>query len=161
MVFEEKIAPKIYSLKDLLKRVDFWRKLGDTIVFTNGCFDILHQGHIHLLASCTEFGTRLIVGLNADKSVKQIKGKNRPVNNQQGRAVLLAATQFTDAIVIFEEPTPEKLIKAIKPDVLIKGGDWKKEDIVASGFVESYGGKVATVPYLKGFSTTKLIESLQ
>jgi rfaE bifunctional protein nucleotidyltransferase chain/domain len=160
LVFEEKIQSKIYLLKDLLKRLDFWRKLGDSVVFTNGCFDILHQGHIHLLASCNEFGTRLVVGLNADKSVKQLKGKGRPVNNQRSRAVLLAATQFVDAVVIFDEPTPEKLIKAIKPDVLVKGGDWKKEDIVGGSFVESYGGKVNTVPYMKGFSTTQIIQKL-
>lgn len=160
MIFEEKIQSKIYLLKDLLKRVEFWRKLGDSIVFTNGCFDILHPGHIHLLASCNESGARLIVGLNADKSVKQLKGKGRPVNNQQSRGVLLAATQFVDAVVIFDESTPEKLIKAIKPDVLVKGGDWKKEDIVGSSFVESYGGKVKTVPYVKGFSTTQIIQKL-
>jgi D-beta-D-heptose 7-phosphate kinase/D-beta-D-heptose 1-phosphate adenosyltransferase len=160
LIFEEKIQSKIYLLKDLLKRVEFWRKLGDSIVFTNGCFDILHPGHIHLLASCNESGARLIVGLNADKSVKQLKGKGRPVNNQQSRGVLLAATQFVDAVVIFDESTPEKLIKAIKPDVLVKGGDWKKEDIVGSSFVESYGGKVKTVPYVKGFSTTQIIQKL-
>jgi rfaE bifunctional protein nucleotidyltransferase chain/domain len=132
--------------------------LGDKIVFTNGCFDILHQGHIHLLAACTEEGGRLIVGVNSDASVKRLKGANRPVNDQRSRATLLASTQFTDAVIIFEQDTPEELIHAIKPDVLIKGGDWKKEDIVGSAFVESYGGVVRTIPFLKGFSTSSIIE---
>ena len=132
--------------------------LGDKVVFTNGCFDILHQGHIHLLASCVETGGRLIVGLNSDASVKRLKGENRPVNDQKSRAILLAATQFADAVILFEQDTPEELIHAIQPDVLIKGGDWKKEDIVGSAFVESYGGEVKTIPYLKGFSTSGIIE---
>lgn len=157
MVFTDKIESKIYSIDELLKRIEFWRMLGDKIVFTNGCFDILHEGHIHLLASCNEFGERLIVGLNADSSVKELKGPSRPVNNQQSRAILLAATQFADAVILFYEHTPENLIHAIHPDVLVKGGDWKKDEIIGSNFVESYGGKVKTVPYLKGFSTTEII----
>lgn len=157
MVFTDKIESKIFTLDELLKRIEFWRTLGDKIVFTNGCFDILHQGHVHLLASCTEFGDRLIVGLNSDSSVKELKGPSRPVNNQDSRAVLLAATQFVDGVLFFYEHTPENLIHAIKPDVLVKGGDWKKEEIIGSNFVESYGGQVKTVPYLKGFSTTEII----
>jgi rfaE bifunctional protein nucleotidyltransferase chain/domain len=158
LVFEEKITPKIFSPDELLKRVNFWRKLGETIVFTNGCFDILHPGHIHLLASCSGFGDHLIVGVNSDASVKRLKGKGRPVNNIQARLTLLASLQFTDAVLIFEENTPEKLIHVIKPDVLAKGGDWRPEDIVGSTFVMSYGGKVKTVPYLKGYSTTEIIK---
>ena len=158
MIFTEKIEAKFFSLNDLLKRIEFWRRLGDKVVFTNGCFDILHQGHIHLLAACNEYGARLVVGLNSDASVKRLKGANRPVNDQKSRATLLASTQFTDAVILFEEDTPEELIQAIQPDVLIKGGDWKKEDIVGSAFVESYGGEVITIPYLKGFSTSSIIE---
>ena len=154
----EKISSKIFLLNELLKRIEFWRTLGDKIVFTNGCFDILHEGHIHLLETCQQFGSRVIVGLNADSSVKELKGPSRPVNNQQSRATLLAATQFTDAVVIFYELTPENLIHAIKPDVLVKGGDWNKNEIIGSHFVESYGGEVKTVPYLNGFSTTEIIE---
>lgn len=127
-------------------------------MFTNGCFDILHQGHARLLASCSEMGERLVIGLNSDTSVKRLKGEGRPVNDQQSRAVLLAALQFTDAIVIFEEDTPETLIHAIKPDILVKGGDWKPEEIAGSSFVKSYGGQVKVVPYLNGFSTTGIIE---
>lgn len=157
MVLPEKIGTKIFSPDELLKRIEFWRTLGDRVVFTNGCFDILHRGHIHLLLSCNAFGDRVIVGLNSDISVKRLKGETRPLNDQSSRAVLLAAIEFVDAIVIFKEDTPENLIHLIQPDVLVKGGDWKKEDIVGSSFVESYGGEVETVPYLKGFSTTEII----
>ena len=132
--------------------------MGDKIVFTNGCFDILHAGHIHLLAQCSEAEGRLIIGLNSDLSVKRLKGDSRPLNDQKSRATLLASTQFTDAIIIFEEDAPEELIHAIQPDILIKGGDWKKEDIIGSAFVESYGGEVRTIPYLDGFSTTAIVE---
>ncbi|HLP21566.1 MAG TPA: D-glycero-beta-D-manno-heptose 1-phosphate adenylyltransferase [Chitinophagales bacterium] len=158
MIFEEKIESKILSLDGLLKRIEFWRRLGDKIVFTNGCFDILHQGHIQLLAGCNELGERTIIGVNSDSSVQQLKGPARPVNDQQSRATLLASTQFVDAVIFFYELTPEALIHAIKPNVLVKGGDWKKEEIVGSSFVESYGGEVKTIPYLKGFSTTEIIE---
>ena len=157
MVFTEKVDSKILSPESLLKRINFWRGMKDKIVFTNGCFDILHFGHIQLLANCNEFGERLIVGLNSDNSVKQLKGNDRPLNTQQNRAALLAATQFVDAVVIFDEETPEHLIQLIKPDVLVKGGDWAKADIVGAGFVESYGGEVRTVPYVEGFSTTGIL----
>lgn len=151
---------KILSLELLTKRIAFWRTMGDSIVFTNGCFDILHPGHIHLLQECAKAGDRLIVGLNADASVKRLKGETRPVNNEQARAIVLAALQFTDAIVLFEEDTPENLIHEISPDVLIKGGDWNADEIVGSDFVQSYGGKVSIVKYLKGHSTTNIINKM-
>ena len=157
MVFEDKIESKFFSLNELLKRIDFWRLLGDKITFTNGCFDILHPGHIHLLSSCSRFGNRVIVGLNSDSSVKKLKGNSRPVNNQKSRACILASLLFVDAVIFFDDDTPEKLIQAIRPDVLVKGGDWKKNKIAGGDFVESYGGKVRTVPYLNGFSTTEII----
>lgn len=158
MVLTEKIEAKIYSLDALAARIEFWRLLGDRIVFTNGCFDILHQGHVHLLAGCAELGDRLIIGLNSDASVKRLKGETRPINTEQSRAILLASNMLTDAVVVFNEDTPEQLIHAIKPDVLVKGGDWKKSDIIGSTFVESYGGTVTTIPYLQGFSTTGILE---
>jgi rfaE bifunctional protein nucleotidyltransferase chain/domain len=158
LVFAEKIESKFFTLNDLLKRIEFWRRLGDKIVFTNGCFDILHQGHIHLLAACAEEGARLVVGLNSDLSVKRLKGPGRPVNDQKSRATLLASVLFTDAVIVFEQDTPEELIHAIQPDILAKGGDWKKGDIVGSEFVESYGGQVKIIPYINGFSTTDIIE---
>jgi rfaE bifunctional protein nucleotidyltransferase chain/domain len=158
LIFADKIESKIFSLEGLLARIEFWRRLGDKIVFTNGCFDILHPGHIHLLAGCNELGQRTIVGLNSDSSIKEIKGLFRPVNTQHSRATVLASTQFVDGIIVFYDPTPQNLIHAIRPDVLVKGGDWKKSEIIGADFVESYGGKVATVSYLKGYSTTEIIE---
>lgn len=153
----DKIESKILSPDALLQRIKFWRQLAEKIIFTNGCFDILHEGHVHLLSQCHELGGMVIIGLNSDSSVKKLKGKDRPINKQHSRAVLLSAIEFVDAITIFNEPTPEKLIHAIKPDILVKGGDWKKKDIVGADFVENYGGVVKTVPYLKGFSTTNIL----
>ncbi|MBL0310263.1 MAG: D-glycero-beta-D-manno-heptose 1-phosphate adenylyltransferase [Bacteroidetes bacterium] len=147
----------MFLLEELLKRIEFWRTLNEKIVFTNGCFDILHEGHIRLFASCQKLGERVIVGLNSDTSIKKLKGKHRPVNSQKSRAIVLAALQYVDGVVIFKEETPKKLIHSIRPDFLVKGGDWKKTKIVGSDFVESYGGIVKTIPYLKGFSTTEII----
>ncbi|MCW5906738.1 MAG: D-glycero-beta-D-manno-heptose 1-phosphate adenylyltransferase [Chitinophagales bacterium] len=135
--------------------------MGDRMVFTNGCFDILHAGHLHLLSGCAALGERVIVGVNSDASVKRLKGESRPVNSEQNRMHLLAANIFTDAVILFSEDTPENLIQAIKPDVLVKGGDWQKEKIVGAAFVESYGGRVVTIPYLEGYSTTSIIGKVQ
>lgn len=161
MITPEKISGKIFSLPELLQRIDFWKRMGDTIVFTNGCFDLLHPGHLHLLNGCCEIGERVIVGVNSDASVKRLKGESRPVNEQQVRMQILAATIFTDAIVLFEEDTPENLIHAIKPDVLVKGGDWPIDKILGAAYLQSYGGKVITIPYLEGNSTTGIIERLK
>lgn len=158
MVTDSNIEQKIFSADELLKRVAFWRTLGDKIVFTNGCFDILHQGHIHLLYHSSRLGDRLIVGLNADVSVKQLKGDTRPINHEQSRAILLAAITVVDAVVLFTELTPENLITLIRPDTLVKGGDWAKEKIAGAAFVESYGGSVQNIPYLQGYSSTQIIE---
>jgi D-beta-D-heptose 7-phosphate kinase/D-beta-D-heptose 1-phosphate adenosyltransferase len=157
----EKIIGKIFSLPELLQRIEFWKRMGDSIVFTNGCFDILHPGHLQLLNGCAQLGERVIVGVNSDASVKRLKGESRPVNNEQARLQLLASTMFTDAVVLFEENTPENLIQAIKPDVLVKGGDWAIDKIVGAAFVQSYGGTVKTIPYLAGNSTTAIIERLK
>ena len=152
-----KIGSKILSLEALLQRIGFWKTLSEKIIFTNGCFDILHEGHVHLLSQCREMGGIVIVGLNSDSSVKKLKGKDRPINKQHSRAVLLSALECVDAVTIFNEGTPEKLIRSIQPDILVKGGDWKKKDIVGADFVEGYGGEVRMVPFLKGFSTTGII----
>lgn len=157
----EKISGKIFSLPELMQRIEFWKRMGDTIVFTNGCFDILHPGHLQLLNGCAELGERVIVGVNSDASVKRLKGESRPVNSEQVRLQMLAATIFADAVVLFEEDTPENLIQAIKPDVLAKGGDWAIDKIVGAAFVQSYGGKVKSIPYLEGNSTTAIIEKLK
>lgn len=161
MIADERIVGKIFQLKNLLARIEFWKRMGDRIVFTNGCFDIFHAGHLHLLSGCAALGERVIVGVNSDASVKRLKGENRPVNNEENRMQLLAANIFTDAVILFAEDTPGDLIEAIKPDVLVKGGDWQKERIVGAAFVESYGGNVVIIPYLEGYSTSKIIDIIR
>ncbi|WP_293444690.1 D-glycero-beta-D-manno-heptose 1-phosphate adenylyltransferase [Persephonella sp.] len=141
--------------KDKVKK---WKKEGKKIVFTNGCFDIIHAGHVDYLEKAKSFGDVLIVGLNSDESVRRIKGKDRPVNIQEHRKRVLEALKSVDLVVIFEEDTPERLIKQIKPDVLVKGGDWSVENIVGADFVMSYGGKVVTIDFVYDISTTKIIE---
>ncbi len=130
------------------------------MVFTNGCFDLIHRGHIEYLREASRLGDFLVIGLNSDESVKRIKGPNRPLVNQEDRAIVLSALRFVDYVIIFEEDTPLRLIKAIKPDILVKGGDWKAEDIVGGDFVQSYGGRVLSLPYREGYSTTQLIERI-
>ena len=127
------------------------------VVFTNGCFDIVHRGHVEYLAKAADMGDVLVVGLNTDASVRRLKGEGRPINNQEARALVLASLSFVDAVVLFDEDTPLELIKAIRPDVLVKGADYKPEEIVGADFVTSYGGTVATVPLVEGYSTTKLL----
>jgi len=149
---------KIKNRKSLIKSLSSLRSKGKRIVFTNGCFDILHAGHVEYLSRAKRLGDILIVGLNSDSSVKKIKGKSRPINKERDRAKMLSALYFVDFVTSFSETTPEKLIKKVKPDILVKGGDWKIEDIVGSSFVRSYGGKVRSVPFVKGYSTTSIIE---
>lgn len=127
------------------------------IVFTNGCFDILHRGHVYYLSKARELGDLLIVGLNSDDSVRRLKGRGRPVNDQNARAEVLGALSMVDRIILFGEDTPLELILKIRPDVLVKGGDYNQEDIVGSGEVNSWGGEVHTIPFLKGYSTTRII----
>ena len=126
-------------------------------VFTNGCFDIIHPGHVDLLSRARSFGTRLIVGINSDESVRKIKGKGRPILSQNERAAILSAFRFVDQVVIFDELTPEKLIHNVKPDVLVKGGDWAPNEIIGAEFVLANGGRVESVPLLEGFSSTEII----
>lgn len=152
---------KILTLPDLQRRMAQLQLLKKTIVFTNGCFDILHAGHIASLTEAAQYGDFLIVGLNADVSVKISKGDNRPVNNEQARAVVLAALAIVDAVIIFSEPTPLELIKALKPNVLVKGGDYKIEDIAGARETIAWGGKVFINPVLQGFSTTSIINKIQ
>ena len=130
------------------------------IVFTNGCFDILHPGHVDYLAKAKALGDTLIVGLNSDSSVRKLKGKGRPIVSQGDRAKVLSGLESVDFVVIFSDPTPIKLIKAVKPDVLVKGGDWPVKDIVGSDFVQFRGGKVKSLPYLKGHSTKAIINKI-
>ncbi len=151
--YEDKIIER-NSVGDLVKG---WKEAGEKIVFTNGCFDIMHIGHIDYLNRARRLGTKLIVGLNSDDSVKRLKGESRPVNGQRERALMLAALQCVDAVVIFEEDTPEELISFIKPDYLIKGGDYAIDEIAG----RQYAGEVLTIPLTEGFSTTSLIEKIK
>lgn len=152
----------IFTLPELLKRVAAWRLLSNKIVFTNGCFDILHTGHVTYLQEAKKLGNKLVVGLNSDNSVKRLnKGPSRPLQDEQSRAIVLAALTAVDAVVIFDEDTPLELIKAVKPDVLVKGGDWKPEQIVGGDFVTQNGGKVVSIPFVEGYSTTRIEEKIK
>lgn len=131
------------------------------IVFTNGCFDILHVGHVTYLKKARRLGNILVIGLNSDKSVRSIKGPSRPLNSQRDRAQVLASLYFVDYVTIFGEDTPERLIRKLKPDVLVKGGDWKGKDIAGASFVKSLGGRVVTIPFVKGYSTTAIINKMK
>ncbi len=148
---------KILPLERLLSRLAMWRSAGDRIVFTNGCFDLLHIGHITLLEEARRKGERLIVALNSDMSVRAIKGLSRPLVGEQERARILAALSAVDAVILFSESTPLKLIETIRPDVLVKGGDYCEEAVVGAREVRAYGGRVALIPLVEGTSTTRLI----
>jgi D-beta-D-heptose 7-phosphate kinase/D-beta-D-heptose 1-phosphate adenosyltransferase len=152
---------KILDLEHLLVRIAEWRAHGDRIVFTNGCFDILHVGHITLLEQCREFGDKLIVGLNSDDSVRGLKGPTRPVVGENERARVLAALGATDAVIIFDEPTPLELIRSLRPDVLVKGGDYTVSNIVGADDMTTWGGRVEIVPTVSGASTTNTIQKMR
>lgn len=149
---------KVVSLEELTIRVALWKQNGERVVFTNGCFDLLHVGHIALIEQARRFGDRLIVAINSDASVSKLKGPNRPVVSQKERARVLAALAAVDAVVVFEEPTPLEVILSTRPDVIVKGGDYSPDTIVGAQEVESWGGQVRIVPTVEGFSTTRLIE---
>ena len=156
-----KINSKIFSFDDLKNQVNAWKQAGENVVFTNGCFDIIHRGHIEVLAQTADLGDKLIIGLNSDTSIQKLKGKNRPIIEEQSRAILLASLEFVDAVVIFSEDTPLKLISALLPDVLAKGGDYEIETIVGHEIVQQNGGKVKLVPFVDGFSSTTIIEKIK
>ena len=157
------IQSKILSDREgLARRCASWRATGQRIVFTNGCFDLLHRGHLTYLAQAAEAGNRLVVGLNTDVSVRrQSKGPERPVNTQEDRAFALAALSFVDAVCFFEEDTPAALIERVRPDVLVKGGDYTIDRIVGADFVQAQGGEVCVIPFVEGYSTTALIQKLR
>jgi D-glycero-beta-D-manno-heptose 1-phosphate adenylyltransferase len=152
----KKIKNKIQTFAQIEKTVKRWQSKGDIIVFTNGCFDILHYGHIHYLADAKSLGHKLIVGLNSAFSVKRLKGHTRPINDETTRQYLLAALEVVDAVVVFETDTPYDLIDLVKPHILVKGGDWKPEQIVGSDIVLKGGGLVKSLPYIEGYSTTNI-----
>ncbi len=157
----EKIGSKILTWKQAKAAVSHWKSAYEHIVFTNGCFDILHYGHLHYLAEARSLGHRLIVGLNSGNSVRRLKGPSRPVNDEMTRQFQLASLEFVDAVVIFEQDTPYELIALLQPDVLVKGGDWQPDQIVGSEIVLSYGGTVKSLPFVKGYSTTSLVEKIK
>jgi D-beta-D-heptose 7-phosphate kinase/D-beta-D-heptose 1-phosphate adenosyltransferase len=152
--------PKIKTLPALKKALSAARRRNIKVVFTNGCFDILHRGHVEYLKKAASFGGILVVALNSDSSVRRLKGKGRPVTNQGDRANVLAALKSVNYVIIFKEDTPFGLIKELKPDILVKGADWDKNKIVGKTIVESYGGKVEVARYLKGYSTTNLLKKM-
>jgi D-beta-D-heptose 7-phosphate kinase/D-beta-D-heptose 1-phosphate adenosyltransferase len=154
-------SSKIVTENQLKHLLAVWRFKDDVIVFTNGCFDLLHPGHISYLEKARTLGDRLIVGLNSDESVKRLKGSGRPVNNQQDRARLLAALQCVDAVVVFEEDAPARLIEEVKPDILVKGGDYSLDQVVGASYVQSYGGRVEILPYVSGYSSSNILEKLK
>ncbi|MFW5657898.1 MAG: D-glycero-beta-D-manno-heptose 1-phosphate adenylyltransferase [Bacteroidota bacterium] len=155
------ILKKIKSYNDIESELARWRFLSRKIVFTNGCFDVLHRGHVEYLAKAAELGDVLCIGLNSDSSVKKLKGLARPLNDQLSRAIVLAALSFVTCVISFDEETPINLINIVQPDVLVKGGDYVPEKIVGYDVVKKKGGKVITIPLVKGFSTTSIINKLQ
>ena len=154
----EVIRKKIftYTDDDYSRMLTIWQFQGKKIVFTNGCFDILHLGHIDYLSKASELGNLLIIGLNTDASVSKIKGKNRPIQDEMSRAMVLASLNFVDYVVFFGEDTPYNLIKLTQPDVLVKGADYKPEDIVGYDIVKNKGGEIVTLEFLEGYSTTAI-----
>lgn len=165
-----RIAAKIMTLEALQPKLAAWRLKSDSIVFTNGVFDLVHPGHVDYLCNASDCGNRLIVGLNSDQSVKSLnKGDDRPINPENDRAAILAALHSVDAVVLFDEHTPKQLIERIAPDVLVKGGDYSAEEtdphskkyIVGSDTVRQSGGEVAVIPFLTGYSSTSIIEKIR
>lgn len=154
------ISQKIQSLEQATILVNSWKDRGESIVFTNGCFDLLHYGHVQYLADARELGDRLVVGLNASESVSRLKGPHRPINDERTRAHILAALSMVDLVVVFAEETPIELVRALMPDFLVKGGDWKPEQIVGSDVVLSAGGEVRSLPFAEGYSTTNLEQKI-
>lgn len=151
---------KIKDLEETKKEITGLKQQGKKIVFTNGCFDIIHPGHIRYLYAAGRLGDHLIVAVNSDRSVRAIKGEKRPVLNENVRAEILAAIGFVDSVIIFDEETPYSVIDFLRPDILVKGGDWAEDMIVGSDLVKSSGGKVIALPFEKGFSTTAIINKI-
>jgi len=152
---------KILNNEKLKSQLAVWRFQNKKIVFTNGCFDIIHAGHIDYLSKAKDLGNILLIGLNTDDSVRRLKGANRPVNDEKARALIIAAMQFVDAVVLFDEDTPYELIKTVQPDILVKGSDYKPEDIVGADIVLAKGGEIKTIDFLEGYSTSGIIERIR
>ena len=150
------IQKKIHTRTSIQMQVQTWRAAGKTITFTNGCFDLLHYGHIHYLAQAADLADCLVVGVNSDASVQRLKGQHRPIKDEKNRTHILAALAFVDTVILFEEDTPYNLIDLVQPDFLVKGGDWQPAQIVGSDIVLARGGEVLSLPFIEGYSTTNL-----
>ncbi|WP_430816714.1 D-glycero-beta-D-manno-heptose 1-phosphate adenylyltransferase [Carboxylicivirga sp. RSCT41] len=157
----DKIHDKIKNREAAKAIVAQWNKNNESIVFTNGCFDIVHRGHIDYLSKAKDKGSKLILGLNTDASVQRLKGPQRPVVDEQSRAILMASLQFIDLVVFFDEDTPYELIKDLQPDILVKGSDYNAKDIVGYDILMAKGGKVETIDFVPGFSTTSIVEKIK
>ncbi len=157
----EIIKNKVLDRDKLKNQLAVWRFQDKKIVFTNGCFDLLHLGHIDYLSKAKDHGNVLIVGVNTDASVQRLKGENRPVKDEVSRSMIMASLQFVNAVVLFDEDTPYELIKLVQPDVLVKGSDYEPEDIVGYDIVKARGGEIVTIDFLEGYSTTGIIEKIK
>jgi rfaE bifunctional protein nucleotidyltransferase chain/domain len=158
---DQPLESKIFQIDQLAEVCRVWKKQNKNIVFTNGCFDILHEGHVRYLWEAKSFGDKLIIGLNSDHSVNKLKGPNRPINPEESRAIVLAGLSSVDAICVFTEATPLLMISRLIPDILVKGGDWKIDEIVGSDEVIKHGGKVFSLSFHKGYSTTLIEEKIK
>lgn len=156
-----KIKSKIMMKEEVSGLMDVWKYMGLKTVFTNGCFDIIHYGHIDYLARAASLGGKLVIGLNTDASVSKLKGPNRPVQDEKSRALILAALQFVDAVILFDEETPKELISFLIPDILVKGSDYSIDQIVGADVVLNNGGRVETMDFVPGYSTSKIIEKIK
>lgn len=157
----ENIQHKIFSLEQLKASLNIWRLLEKKIVFTNGCFDLLHLGHIDYLAKAADLADKLVIGLNSDFSTNILKGPNRPITDEHSRALILASFSFVDAVILFDDQTPLELIKSVRPDILVKGSDYTIEQIIGSDIVLQNGGQVKTIDYLPGYSTTLIEQKIR
>ena len=157
----ERVKNKIFNKNNLLEKLEIWRDANKKIVFTNGCFDLIHLGHIEVLARSADLGDILIIGVNTDSSIKELKGNNRPIIEENSRAQQLASLEFVDAVVLFNEQTPLELIKVIKPNIITKGGDYKSEQVVGKEVTVKNEGEVIIIPLTQGYSTTSILDKIK
>jgi len=151
------VRTKIMETQQALQsQLDLWRREKQRIVFTNGCFDILHRGHVDYLSKAADLGNKLIIGVNTDASVSKLKGPHRPIQDQESRMLILASLTFVDAVILFDEPTPYELIKLVQPDILVKGSDYQVENIVGYDIVQAKGGEIKTIDFIPGYSTSAI-----
>ena len=157
----KKINNKIFDLQLLMKKIEKWKSENKKIVFTNGCFDLIHLGHIEVIARSADLGDILIIGVNTDNSIKRLKGENRPIVEEISRAKQLAALEFVDAVVFFDEDTPIDLIKMIKPNLITKGGDYNSDQVIGNDIVAQNNGEIIIIPLTQGYSTTSILEKIK